>query len=69
MSFPYLYILQRQWIWDINNFFNSAKTFCPHVFSPVRAVSFVLPTQPLQLRLIFAKLSTHVSVANLASCV
>lgn len=30
MPFSYLYILQRQWIRDVNNFYNSAKTSGPH---------------------------------------
>ena len=56
MSFSYLYILQRQWIRDVNSIFNPVKTWsylkrC--ALSPVRAdrfaVQFVLPTQLCKL--------------------
>lgn len=56
MSFSYLYILQRQWIRDVNSIFNPVKTWsylklC--ALSPVRADRFavqsVLPTQLCEL--------------------
>jgi len=50
MSFSYFYILQRQWIWDVNSIFSPVKLmvlFKLCALSPVRAdqltVKFVLP--------------------------